>query len=63
MWTVCARLLSEVKQLVTFRSGLRKAAMDALHDEGIEIVSPAFQNQRQLDPAGAVIPRAAAARA
>jgi small-conductance mechanosensitive channel len=52
-----AGLLTEVKQLVSFRSGLRKASMDALHNAGIEIVSPTFMNTRELDPEQPVIPK------
>lgn len=41
-----AGFLSEVKHVLTARSNLRKAMMDALHAAGIEIVSPSFMNQR-----------------
>lgn len=51
-----AGLLAEVKQLVSTRSRLRAAVMDALHGDGVEIVSPTFMNQRVLDPANPVIP-------
>jgi small-conductance mechanosensitive channel len=51
-----AGLLTEVKQLVTARSRLRAAVMDALHGDGIEIVSPSFMNQRVLDPERMVVP-------
>lgn len=41
-----AGLLTEVKSMLTARSNLHKAVMDSLHENGIEIVSPAFMNQR-----------------
>lgn len=44
-----AGFLPEVKQLVSVRSRLRAKAMDALHEAGIEIVSPAYMNQRRAD--------------
>jgi len=43
-----AGFLQEVKQLVSVRSRLRAKAMDALHDAGIEIVSPVYTNQRRI---------------
>ncbi len=39
-------LLSEVKQLLSFRSTLHKRMLDHLHHSGIEIVSPSFMNTR-----------------
>ncbi|MCU7553225.1 mechanosensitive ion channel [Alteromonas sp. ASW11-19] len=53
-----AGLLTEVKSMISARSNLHKAVMDSLHENGIEIVSPAFMNQRpqaegvQMIPAG-----------
>ncbi len=38
----------EVKQLLTVRSRLRKEVLNKLHGANIEIVSPAFMNQRQF---------------
>jgi len=43
-----AGLLAEVKQLLTTRSRLRAMILDALHDAGVEIVSPTFMNTRAL---------------
>jgi small conductance mechanosensitive channel len=43
-----AGFLPDVKQLLTARSNLRKQMLDALHGDGIEIVSPTFMNQRQI---------------
>ena len=43
-----AGFLDEVKQLLTFRSTLRRNVVNCLHAAGIEIVSPSFMNQRQL---------------
>lgn len=41
-------LLADTKRLLTARSNLNAAVLDALHEAGVEIVSPAFMNQRQL---------------
>ena len=41
-------ICSDVNQLLTQRSRLKKAVLDQLHGAGIEIVSPNFMNQRQL---------------
>lgn len=43
-----AGILREVKVLISARSRLRECMLDALHEDGIEIVSPTFMNQRQL---------------
>ena len=55
-----AGMLKEVKLLITTGSDLRKAMLDCLHEAGIEIVSPAFMNQRPLPPEQLFIPRAPA---
>ncbi|HUW50324.1 MAG TPA: mechanosensitive ion channel domain-containing protein [Sulfuricella sp.] len=52
-----AGFLAEVKQLLTVRSNLQKNILDALHGDGIEIVSPAFMNQRQLPVGSKMIPK------
>jgi small-conductance mechanosensitive channel len=52
-----AGLLREVKLLITTGSDLRKAMLDCLHEAGIEIVSPAFMNQRPLPPEQVFIPQ------
>ena len=39
----------EVKQLLSKRSELRTQVLDNLHGAGIEIVSPTFMNQRQVN--------------
>ena len=44
----CAGLLTDVKRLITVRSQLNGAVLDACHEAGIEIVSPTFMNQRQV---------------
>lgn len=49
--------LRDVKSLISARSRLRVCAMHSLHEACIEIVSPNFINQRQLDPNKPVIPR------
>ena len=41
-----AGLLVETKQLITYRSRLRAAMLDCLHEAKVEIVSPAFINTR-----------------
>ena len=51
-----AGILSEVKQLLSVRSVLRAAVLDHLHNDGIEIVSPNFMNQRVLSPQQIFIP-------
>ncbi len=43
-----AGFCAEVKHILTLRTRLRKAVLDQLHGAGIEIVSPAFINQRRL---------------
>ncbi len=51
-----AGLLTELRQLVSTRSKLRIAALDALHDAGIEIVSPAFHSLRSYPESWQFIP-------
>lgn len=43
-----AGFLDEPKTLLTARSKLRMSMLDILQDAGVEIVSPTFMNQRQL---------------
>ncbi len=42
--------LGDVRNIVTKRTELRGKMLDALHDDGVEIVSPSFMNQRVVDP-------------
>ena len=42
-------ILKETDKLLSARSNLNEAVLDALHEAGIEIVSPAFMNQRQVN--------------
>ena len=42
--------LTDVKQLLTVKSNLRKQILDTFHAASIEIVSPTFMNQRRLSP-------------
>jgi small conductance mechanosensitive channel len=49
-------LLVDVKWLITARSNLCRKVLDVLHGEGIEIVSPAFMNQRRLAEGRRIIP-------
>ena len=51
-----AGLLKDVTSLISARSRLRAAMLDALHDKGIEIVSPNFMNTRALAEGRKVIP-------
>ena len=44
-----AGLLSDVNQIITTRSNLRKQVLDTLHANQVEIVSPHFMNQRRLE--------------
>jgi small conductance mechanosensitive channel len=50
-------VLSDVKGLLTARSELYRAVLDTLHGNGVEIMSPSFMNQRQLDESERIIPR------
>ena len=54
-----AGFYQDVKHLLTKKSEFKAAIFDGLHSAGIEIVSPAFMNQRILDPAKPVIASAA----
>ena len=49
-------LLIEVKGLITARSNLSKNVLDTLHGRGIEIMSPAYMNQRRMGDDKRVIP-------
>ena len=51
-----AGFLPNVTKLLTVRSTLRKKVLDTLHGAGIEIVSPAFMNQRRLAENARFIP-------
>jgi len=41
-------LLQTPENLITYKSKLKGAVLDKLHDAKIEIVSPSFMNQRQV---------------
>lgn len=58
-----AGLLTEVKQILSVRSRLRAKVLDALHEDGVEIVSPNFMNTRALGEGVRVIPRRQGAEA
>ncbi|MCA9272489.1 MAG: mechanosensitive ion channel family protein [Phycisphaerales bacterium] len=47
-------LLEDTKKLVSMRTALRTNVLDALHEGGVEIVSPNFVNRREVP--GPVIP-------
>lgn len=49
-------VLGDVKSLLTARSNLRRYVLDTLHENGIEIMSPAYMNQRRLPDDLKIIP-------
>lgn len=49
-------LLVEVKGFITARSNLLRDVLSTLHDQGVEIMSPTFMNQRRTDGDSKVIP-------
>jgi small-conductance mechanosensitive channel len=52
-----AGLLEDIKSLISARSSLRKAMLDALHANDIEIVSPNFMNTRVVADDKSFIPK------
>jgi small conductance mechanosensitive channel len=50
--------LTDVKHLLSAQSNLRKKILDTLHQNGIEIVSPTFMNQRRVPEGVKIIPTA-----
>ena len=60
-FSVCYRLsglLTDTKRLITAKSDLCRSVLDTLHGQGIEIMSPAYMNQRPLGEASTTIPKA-----
>ncbi len=55
VYRICG-FLPEMKHPLSARSNLRKKVLEQLHGSQIEIVSPSFMNQRQLDPERRVLP-------
>jgi len=51
-------LLDDAHRLLTARSDLNKRVLDALHEEGIEVLSPTFMNQRPVAADARIIPKA-----
>jgi small-conductance mechanosensitive channel len=49
-------ILTEVESLLTARSNLYRSVLDTLHGNSIEIVSPAFMNQRRVADDAKIIP-------
>lgn len=49
--------LSDITHLITARSNLRKKILDVLHDNGVEIVSPSYMNQRRIEEGSKIIPQ------
>ena len=58
-----AGLLEDIQSLISARSRLRAAMLDALHEANIEIVSPNFMNTRALREDKAFIPAPSRKRA
>lgn len=54
-----AGMLEDVQSLISARSRLREAMLDALHHAGVEIVSPNFMNTRALPEGQTFIPQTA----
>lgn len=54
-YRVCG-FLPSIKNLLSARSNLRKSVLKQMHGNGVEIVSPNFMNQRQLDPDKKIMP-------
>jgi hypothetical protein len=54
-YRVCG-FLPSIKNLLSARSNLRKTILEQMHGNGIEIVSPKFMNQRQIEPGRKIIP-------
>lgn len=54
-----AGFLTDIKQLLSTRSNLRKAMLDTLHEAKIEIVSPRFLNLRSIREQDTVLPEPA----
>jgi len=52
-----AGFLEKIKFVISSRASLRAHILDVLHENEIEIVSPNFMNQRQLDPNKEFIPQ------
>ena len=52
-----AGFLEKIKFLISVRSELNAHVLDALHENGIEIVSPSFMNQRIWENSSAFIPK------
>jgi hypothetical protein len=49
-------LLTDIEQLIGTRRKLRAATLDALHEAGIEIVSPNYMNTRSLGAGSRAVP-------
>ena len=50
--------LKVTKNIITARSNLKKSILDTLHEDGVEIVSPSFMNQRVQKEGVIFIPEA-----
>jgi hypothetical protein len=55
--------LEDIKRNITTRSELNGNVLDALHEGGVEIVSPTFMNQRVYDTGREFIPAKVRAKA
>ena len=57
-YEVCGQL-DDTKKFLGSKSALHRAVLDTLHRAGVEIVSPAFMNQRQIKEEQAFVPEVA----
>jgi len=51
-----AGILDDLSSYIATHSALKRSVLDQLHDNGVEIMSPAFINTKALKPAAAMIP-------
>jgi len=51
-----AGVLDDLSSYISTHSGLKRCVLDQLHDNGVEIMSPAFINTKALKPAAQMIP-------
>ncbi len=49
-------MLTEVTHVLSTRSRLRQMILDCLHEDGVEIVSPTFMNQRRVELGDQFVP-------
>lgn len=49
-------ILTDTKRYITARSNLCRHVLDTLHGEGVEIMSPAYMNQRRMNEEKKIVP-------